>query len=399
MSTFKFQEVLPKKARFVNAEDVSPTKLTGIFKQIESAISTVRSFLGNGPDYTQTVDSDRKFLGNISSAIGRGDKLYNPINRFANLKSIKDNIFSADATAVHDDANDTLTFTASFSDKGDIAIGSYIFFEYMVSGADPNDFTFCGQYVDQASTSTTEFRRFSFKQITTPTTFSLDITNAASVIFKSIGIVDPEYADAFETIIISGNGYSGAMNQAYCIPFENLKYYKVAVPCAYSLSCLHATCKYCVGNTYDSNGFPICDGAPYEYTPATNAYASYRTIQSPLFTSATYSKTILGSLTEFSTTTQYPYLIKNMPFRKFSIDDTIVDAILPENMLALYDIKNNTNPIFENMNFYVAANFRSDIVYIKSSGESLDLGDDKRYLLLGGDKGLSDFFVNMLKKL
>jgi len=91
MKNFSFQTLLSKRARFLNGEDISPQKLSGFAAQLENGFKIIQSYLGNGTDYLLaniTDDPDRKTLFNLSSAIGKSEKIYKPVNRIYSIEQL-----------------------------------------------------------------------------------------------------------------------------------------------------------------------------------------------------------------------------------------------------------------------------------------------------------------------
>jgi hypothetical protein len=170
----------------------------------------------------------------------------------------------------------------------------------------------------------------------------------------------------------------GIFNVGYSIPLTNASYFKMATPCVHAGACPERTCGVCIGNTYDYDslsptyGYPICSGASFTYTADSVAK---KTIQSPILT------------------VDMPYSAKLMPYKIY--DGVSENSVIDTNRLALYDKENNTNPIFFDVNFYSASSTRGDIVWIYDTAGISEANNNKKYLMLSSQYGLSDFMWDM----
>lgn len=189
-------------------------------------------------------------------------------------------------------------------------------------------------------------------------------------------------------------------NIGYSIPLNNANYYTVKVPCYYSnpangtntAKCASKTCNYCIGNSYNLDstdtvtyGTPICSGAvdlnsnPITYTPETgNLRSTYLTMQCPL------------------NTTNNAYSLK---YRPFKMHESELDDMVILNKCMIYDAKDAVSPMKFTSYLYSAGgtngHIRGDIFYTTSS-DIIQIGDNKRYLVLGGSYGLVDLVYDMM---
>lgn len=377
--TYMFTKLLPKEALFVRGESPSPDKLNGIFNQINSAMFMLESFLGNGTDYRITSDTDRKMLFNVSSALGRTDKLYKPANRIPDIKRLDDKFSGAYGT--FNQATDTLTITDEIIFPAEIKNGDKVAVYYTGQPV----FT-----IGATITTLPEKASFGWEYITTTEAidyFYLKPASGKTLVIRAIYIAETD---------IDGECY----NIGYSIPLDNANYYTVKVPCYYSnpantlntTKCASKTCNYCIGNTYNLSiddsvtyGTPICSGAvdlnsnPINYLAETgNLRATYLTLQSPV------------------NTTNNAYSLKYRPFKMHSSE---TDDMVILNKCMIYDIKDAVSPMKYTSYLYSAgganSHIRGDIFYTTSS-EVIQVGDNKRYLVLGGSYGVVDLAYDMM---
>lgn len=376
MSSYMFTKLLPKEAAFVRGESPSPDKLNGIMNQLNSAMFMLESFLGNGLDYRVTTDSERKMLYNVSSAIGKTDKLYKPANKIPNLERI-DKRF-AGSYGAYNSTDKTLTVTGKFPIPAEIITGNRLGIYYI------------GQPIVTIAASgytLTERATYGWSYISNiPVTVDyLSIEPAPS---KSLTIKAFYVAEQFTD--------TDSYNTAYSIPVSNANYYTVKTPCRYSnpsasgaLKCANKTCNYCIGNTYNYDqsqtvtyGTPICSGAlndaggsvSYSADPAR---PKVLTLQSPI------------------NTTENVYSLK---YRPFCMHDTALDQLLPSNSCMIYDLKDGVNAVKYSQYLYsaggVGGQIRGDIFYI-TDNSVIAIGDNKRYIVIGGDYGLIDMVYDL----
>lgn len=377
--SYMFTKLLPKEALFIRGESPSPDKLNGIFNQLNSAMFILESFLGNGNDYRITSNEERKMLFNVSSAIGRTDKLYKPANRIPDIKRLDDKFMGAYGT--YSSQDDTLTITNEVIIPAEIKIGDKVGIFYI--GA---------PVITIGATISTlqEKATYGWEYITTTEAidyFYIKPASGKTLVVRSFYISETE---------LDGNCY----NIGYSIPLDNANYYTVKVPCFYSnpangtntTKCASKTCNYCIGNIYNTNkddsvtyGTPICSGGvdlngnPITYIAETgNLRSTYLTIQSPL------------------NTTNNAYSLK---YRPFKMHETELDDMIIINKCMIYDTKDAVSPMKYTSYLYSAGgvngNIRGDIFYTTSS-EAIQVGDNKRYLVLGGKYGIVDLVYDMM---
>jgi hypothetical protein len=395
-----FPQFLPKQTRFLTAENPSPTKFSGTFAQLETAFSMLESFLGNGVDYHVTKDENRKMLFNISSAIGRTDKLYKPMNLIPSLQFI-DMVWGLDATA-YNSTTGILDFPTDLINVG-IPVNAYNGYEFGVyyngAGQVFNLNGLANTWVDLPDTGGT------YKWVSLPITGTiryLKIKKASPSIsfsIKSMYAADP-------------NIYDGIYNKAYALPLENNSYWTIKTPCIYSSSasgsqtCERRTCEYCIGHSYDfTTGQPKCfilnanwesvgdnGGAywlnsgtrmPITYTPVTDTHdikSTYFTVQSPL-------------LTKYN---QYAIM-----YKPFHMHNETLNTLIPPNQCIIYDTENSSATMKYLTNLFSAGgvngSIRGDIFYIQDTSEvAVGEGNPKRYIVLGGNYGFLDLIYDIL---
>jgi hypothetical protein len=371
-----FTKLLPKEASFIRGESPSPDKLNGIMNQLSAATYILESFLGNGLDYRVTSDSERKMLFNVSSAIGKTDKLYKPANKVCNLERI-DKRFAGSA-ASYNSTDKTLSVVSKFVVPAEIIAGDKLGIYYI------------GQpIVTIAASGYTLAERATYGWSYIPNIpTSIDYFYIENAPAKSLTIKAFYIAERFTDTECYNTGYS--------VPISNANYYTVKTPCRYSnpaasgaLKCATKTCNYCIGNTYNFDqtqtvtyGTPTCSGAVsvlgggLSYS-ADTLRPKVLTLQSPI------------------NTTENAYAIK---YRPFYMHNTALDQMLPANSCMIYDLKDGVNAVKYSQNLYSAggvnSNIRGDIFYI-TDNSVIAIGDNKRYLVIGGDYGLVDMVYDL----
>jgi len=392
--TQSFSRLLPKETRFITGENPSPIKLSASFNQIENAFYTVESFLGNGIDYHVTDQNNKKMLFNLSSAIGRTDKLYKPINLVPSLDFIN-RTWGGDATIYSSDTlefvTDTLFIGIPVNAYNTYEFGIYYIGDGKVMGLDGTttwiDLPTNSEYGWHTISVTSNIGFFKISMKSGSTTFNI----------KSLYVCD-------KTI------YNGIYNKAYCLPLDNTTYWTAKTPCKYSNPqgtqvCTVRTCDYCIGQQYNMDytnsvtfGSPKCvslDNDPIngafwnnsgtsvsiEYTTDdTTQRIQYITLQSPLN----------------SVNNQYA-----LSFKPFHVHNLDKDTEIPSNASVIYDTKNSSSTVKHLTSLYSAGgntDIRSDIVYIKDKTEINDgIGDPKRYIVIGGNYGLIDLMYDLMK--
>jgi len=380
MASYMFTKLLPKDVSFVRGESPSPDKLNGIFNQLSSAMFVLESFLGNGIDYRITDDGDRKMLFNLSSAIGRVDKLYKPTNRLPDLRRIFKKYGGVYGT--WDSINKTLEFTGPVMTPANLEPGDKLAMYYTgepVINVNGTDYPLAA--------------KAEFGWSTLNITDSVDYIITAPASGQSLVVKSFYISDTFDDDECYNTGYS--------LPLANATYYSVKTPCVYSSPsasgnaniCANKTCNYCIGNTYNydlndsiSYGSPICSGARnldnelITYTAEVgNLRATYLTLQCPL------------------NTTENSYALK---YRPFSMHSNIVDSQIMLNQCMIYDIKDAVSPVKYNTYLYSAGgvdgNVRGDIFYV-TDNLTIQAGDNKRYIVLGGSYGMIDLLYDMIQ--
>lgn len=387
MAIFKqlFNKLIPKEVRFGRGEDISQTKLNGAFKQIENAFFMLESFIGNGLDFFAEENNDRKMLFNISSSIGRSDKIYKPINKLISLSLIPKKYGAGISTYLDGEltlTSDVTNLTLPTEGKNGYEFGIYYKGRGKVLGLDGTQ-----------------------NWITLPdkgSSYGWHYLNVTADI-AYIRLVKYNVGTDFKikSIYISEKINNAIYNIAYSIPLGNNVYYTVKTPCKWSnieldpsnvnntssIRCGSRTCKYCIGNTINLDdtdsinyGKPICSGALAEDGITQRSYLSdddnvrkdYLTIQSPALTiDRQYSNR----------------------YKSFYLNSEVVDTEIPQNYLVLYDLKNSASPIKYHIKLHSSG--RSDILYIKNANDIIS-GDSKRYIVLGGNYGLSDMLSDIL---
>lgn len=392
-----FSKLLPKEGRFFTGENPSPSKLNGIFKQLESAFGLLESFLGNGIDYHITEDKDRKMMFNISSAIGRTDKLYKPINLVPSLQFIN-NIWGNDVTSFADGilsfSTDLLFLTIPVNAMNNYEFGILYKGRGKILGLDGTDNWDTTSLPLQAeykwktiSVSSNKIKFFKLKKYAADTDFNV----------RSIYIIDKSL-------------YSGVYNKAYSLPLTNNVYWTNATPCKYSdpngdQKCEVKTCNYCIGQTYSIDksdlttyGKPICVSKTVD--SANGAY--WDNTGTPI--SISYSPEVTGDRASYLTlqcpilTVDNQYAIK---YKSFHVHSETLDTELPTNSCIIYDTKNSSATIKYLTKLYSAGgidgSIRGDIVYINNKTEiSAGEGDSKRFMILGSDYGLLDLMYDIM---
>lgn len=383
-----FQTLLTKRGRFLNGENPSPAKLSAINAQTESAFAVIESFLGNGTDYLITSNANRRLLPNVSSAVGTGERIYKPVNRFYSLDLVASK-YLGDA-GLYSEAYKELNLGATTTLVIDIPQNSIIGLYYTTNDNNNMSVTYNTNVTQVFSPSPSGVFSWAWVTPTSAMAPSFTITCTGGVTLKSLVLY-------FQTDIPSPiHQINKVANIAYSIPLNNNNYFCVKTPCYWARSgrsgnngisdyiCGSKTCDFCVGNTYDlasesSSGYgtPMCQGAvsatggiSLSYTADTTT--SYKTVQSPILT------------------VDIPYSAKFMPFKIYnSLTSGLAAGVqLPSNSLLLYDIMNNSIPVMQNVDFFSASATRGDIVYIKSI---VGIQDSlKQYLVLGGSYGLSN---------
>jgi hypothetical protein len=377
-----FQTLITKRARFLNGENPSPSKLSAINAQIESAFAVIESFLGNGSDYLITDNDQRRVLPNLSSAIGQGEKIYKPINKFHSLEQIASMYLNN--IGLYSAANKTVEVSSMNVISVYVPTGSTIALYYKTNSNNTAAVSFNATSVTLAASPTV----YNWWFYTMPeSTNSLTITCAGGVKFKSI-VLNTDKSGINPTQVMYTNT-AAIGNVAYSIPLSNLSYFGINTPCKWASTsrtgnegisdyiCASKSCDYCIGNKYDSIGTPACISAvsllssPLSYTPDST---TFKTIQSPLLT------------------VDVPYAGKYLPFKLF--DGVSEGGALPSNSLLLYDIANNTVPVVQNLDFYSASTIRGDIVFVKDQIPGIALNPN-RYLLVGS-YGIANMLVDVL---
>lgn len=376
MQSYMFTKLQPKDVSFVRGETPSPAKLDASFAQIKSAFFLLESFLGNGVDYRTTQKEDRKLLFNVSSAIGRTDKLYKPINKVPDLYRLYKKYSGLYGS--YDSVLKTLTLANQIIIPAEIYSGEVLSIYYtgqaklVTDGPNHLDYIF-----PQTAVGVYEWRTVVLPDDISYFYFGPNSGKTLSFKVLNVSSVDSE---------------NMSFNTGYSLSLDNTTYSTVKVPCFFagplvsgSTACVNKTCNYCIGNTYiyDKDninyGSPTCSGAQSQthtsltYQPeVANLRSTYLTIQSPL------------------NITENPYALK---YRPFSMHSAELDYEIPYNMLAIYDIKDGVSAIKYNTNIYSAGGInnqvRGDIVYI-TDNKQIVTGDNKRYLVIGGNYGLVD---------
>lgn len=382
-----FTKLIPKKARFQKGEAPTASKLNGIMQQIESAFFMIESFLGNGTDYFIETDEDRKILFNISTAIGRTDKIYKPINKIVSLKRINKKF--GFLTSTFDSNTDTLTMT-SHEINTTIPVEAYSGYEFGIY------YTGRGKVLGLDGTQ---------NWVTLPDNgpsygwHKIEVTSNISF----IRLLKYNNIDDFKirSIYISEKVDGSIFNIAYSIPTENKSYWSIKKPCKWSnpnldsetqagtssIRCGSKTCDYCIGNTYEfdqtielSYSKPKCQSALAEDGITARTYLSeddeertnYLTIQSPILTvDNQYSNRYI------------PFYVN--PYSK--------DTEIPQNYLIIYDSKNSASTLRYTTKIYSAG--KGNILYIKDQND-ISTGDDRRYIVIGGNYGISDLLHDMI---
>lgn len=402
IETQSFTRFLPMETRFVVGENPSPSKLNGSFSQIENAFTILESFLGNGIDFHVTENDNRKLLFNISSAIGKTDKLYKPINLIPNLSFIAF-AYGGDAVSY---TNGELTFVTNaltvgipVNAKNGFEIGIYYTGEGALLGAASD----IGVWESLPATSGSEYKWETFIVQNNIKYFKLKTIADNGLKIKAIYVIDKSI-------------YNGVFNKAYCLPLENDTYWSMKTPCKYAAPdstqlCIVKTCDYCIGQNYEMDSNSTMFGQPKCIPYSLDAASGARWINSGNPVSISYTpepQTINGNQNIRGTylTIQSPILtIDNqyaIKFKPFHIHSLIIDTQIPTNLNIIYDTKNSSSTIKYLTNLYSAGgvngNIRSDILYIKDTSEvSAGIGDQKRFLVLGGNYGLIDLMYDIIK--
>jgi hypothetical protein len=387
-----FPQFLPKQTRFLTAENPSPVKMSGTFSQLEGAFASLESFLGNGIDYHVTNDVDRKMLFNISTAIGRTDRLYKPINQAPTLEFMQyawglDIVEYDRQTGILSFIYDLMALTIPANAHSGWEFGIFYRGEGELLNLDGLHGVQGENIVWTSIPDTGGEWKWATFEITGDTIHYLKFRmpeNVTTFEIQAMYIMDPSI-------------YNGVYNKGYTSPLDNAAYWIMKTPCKYSKPgidnpCQVKTCNYCIGQTYNydrtSPGFgqPICvsldddneNGAYYidnmqqasiSYSPTLFAdddeRFQYLTIQSPILTS------------------HNPYSIRFKPFHMHTED---LDAQIPVNQCVIYDTENSSATVKYLTNLYSAGglgqNIRGDIFYIKDKQEvAAGEGNPKRYLI------------------
>jgi hypothetical protein len=408
--TQSFPKFLPKETRFLTGENPSPTKMSGTFSQLETAFSMLESFLGNGTDYHVTPPEigstdNRKMLFNVSSAIGRTDKLYKPINQLPSLKFIADN-WGGNATSYSSDTT-TLSFVTNIlyvaipaNARVGHEFGIYYTGKGRVFGLDgttnwvnlptlPNG-TY-GWYTILITANISFFR------------ISLQGSGATDFHVKSLYVVDK-------------STLNGAYNKAYCLPLENTVYWAAKTPCKFAnpntnntQQCLTKTCDYCIGQTYEMDqsnpnyGQPKCTTYNVTTNPTGAHWDNFGTNQPISYTAeANTGLTSRGSILTLQAPLLTVYKQYGIMLKSYHMHQELLDTMIPSNQCVIYDTKNSSATIKYLTNLYSAGgkngNIRSDIFYVKDTDEiSNGATDPRRFMVIGGDYGLLDLIYDMIQ--
>lgn len=390
-----FTRLIPKEVNFVRGEQPAPSKLNGAFKQIESALTVLEAFLGNGTDYRITDDKKRRMIFNISAILGRADKLYKPVNKLQSLKNIYNFFIKPFDLGTYDEVNDIIVLTSPLELYGVFREGYKfgLFYTYVLN---TNKATVGGlketpDALDNKAGITEGYYSWYEYTLTDPSGSFVINPNGNTVYIKSMYMVK---ADS------NGNVF----NEGYSIPVTktidgetisgNASYWSVKIPCRWadgsissqSQRCLNKTCNYCIGNIYNYSGSinlmsPACsgataeDGTPLSYTASIGTRAGYYTVQSP------------------ANSVSMPYSVKYKPFK---MHNTLEAQQIPENSCILYDTKNTVNPLMYEIPLYSASSSRGDIFFIRNTSNIIP-NDTKRYIVLGGSYGVLDLILELLE--
>ena len=389
-----FTRLIPKEVNFVRGEQPAPSKLNGAFKQIESALTVLESFLGNGTDYRVTDDKKRRMIFNISAILGRADKLYKPVNKLQSLKNIYNFFIKPFDLGTYDEVNDIIILTSPLELYGVFREGYKfgLFYTYVLN---TNKATVGGLKTtpdaldNKAGTTEGYYTWYEYELEEAKGSFVIN-TNGNTVYIKSMYMVKPDE---------DGNVF----NEGYSIPVTkiidgeeiqgNASYWSVKIPCRWaagglsqSQTCAKKTCNYCIGNVYNYSGAtnlmsPAClgaiaqDGTSLSYTSSIGTRAGYYTLQSPALS------------------VSMPYAVRYKPFK---MHNTIEAQQIPENSCIIYDTKNTVNPLMYTVPLYSASSTRGDIFFIRNTSNIIP-NDTKRYIVLGGSYGVLDLILELLE--
>jgi hypothetical protein len=361
----KLSKLLSLKVRFLSAENPSPSKITAAFKQNETAFDTLEYVVGNGHD---NFTDKRIVVPNLASAVGISSKIYKPVNKIAYLKDAKALMAGESGGVVDPISNNSIpvtgqfkfTFTASANKRYLLVYNNSATMIKKVGGTDSaNKWT---SYEISANTSTSTS---TISLIVDAQSQLTEIALVDEVDYITIPGLDPDSINVF--------------NEAVSMPLGNAVkgLWRVRVPCILAESCSLKTCAYCIGNTYDTNGVPLCTangvGQPEKYSP--DNVAQCMTIQSCLLKYKTM-----------------PYQILNAPY-KFSLSGTgAVNSKVLDGVLYLYNSTSNS-PTRYQQPIYIASLTRRDILLLKSPIEAS--ASNTQFMIVGGNYGIADQIIDL----
>ena len=337
----KLDRLLLLKTRFLNAENPSPTKLSAAFAQVEAALDTIEYAIGNGLDTFVQSNTDRLILPNLSSAIGQGSNIYQPVNEFASLSDVLKSI----ATGAVMSNSSTLSVTSSAVITLKPALYARKLLAYQL-----------GKW-----------------QTVQDVAIGAPSVTIGPGDWKEIALVN---ASDWRVVAPKDDKMPESYNRAVAIPLSNTYFWAVRIPCSRVDVCTYKTCAYCIGNTYDANGIPTCTASP-AYAVSS---ASVKTIQSCLLRNK-----------------DNPHQILNAPFG-FKVTGS-TGAKCPDGSLYVYNIATNAKSTLYDIPIYKADEFRQDIFITKGNNTitSSETIVSTNYLLVGGNYGLSNQIVDFHK--
>lgn len=423
MSTQMFPKLLPVDIKFFGGESPSPQKLTGIYNYIGSAFYILESFLGNGVDLNTPSDADRKLIYNLSNAIGAMGNVYRPHNYLTSLEFIHRQFGSMNGNGTTEykkmidqfmqsgGTEKYLTVNSQINIPIDIISDSDLYLNMLVTGAG----IVRVHHTDTSPvTDITISTPISINGYTIPTEFSLLINAGVYISHIEIIITVPTVpinffsltlVDSAKALMFTLDTANKPYNVSYAMNQNNPSFWKIKKPCQNALDevCSVATCKYCIGNTYDIYTRVLgLEGTLVGESVCGGDFAS--TIQETLqpVNKTTYAKIKYTPPTTPGTSTLYTaqssLLMKETPyslrFRPYGIHSLPSESIIDKNQAMVYDSfagGGATSPLCYNL--IIQSGGRPDIVIINDTKNNLVESKD-RFIILGGMYSLASYIAD-----
>jgi hypothetical protein len=422
-----FQPLIPVDIGFARGESPTPTKLTGIFNYIQASNYVLESYLGNGTDYNVSDENleKRKMIHNVASAIGQNSNLYKPVNKLGSLLHLHKFYGATNDGDTHTTGllTPNTTYTAGNGEieenllvNKDITIPVSIWVDPVDTFYLKVDYTGTGTITVQGSSSATQISAEPDLEYDSIKTVEYTIPGGS---FITSILIEPE--DTFKIFSISlmsgSESYSynnKFFNVAAAMPLNQDKFWVVKPPCvhAYTQSgtelCDVATCKFCIGNTYDvyvdadgisdenKKGLPVCGGDYYNYVPANlrpkdgNSARKYEPY-APASTTSFY--TIQSCLMM----TSRGFMSKFLPFAAYDANKYAAYDVVAKNETVLYDASADYNTVLYDIALYASG--RPDMVFVSDTTGAIESDTDNRYFVIGGLYSVSEMIKDLFKYL